>query len=189
MDAGIRRSSKPVEFAIKQRLTEDQVRVYAAQMVLALEALHDQGLFYRFETGNDLLPLLSKFFTICSDLNPDSILLNECGDIMLTFIGRWPSVDWKADYKMCENMYAAPEVNSIQNVTCVSDWWSVGALIFEMLTGKVVIDIIVWLIKLSFDHFFQTLLSCHPGGIYSHTLLNLPDWISAEAKSILIEVI
>jgi ribosomal protein S6 kinase-like len=86
-----------------------------------------------------LLYLICNYF---SDLNPDSILLNECGDIMLTFIGRWPSVDWKADYKMCENMYAAPEVSSIQNVTCVSDWWSVGALIFEMLTGKVFVDLI-----------------------------------------------
>lgn len=40
-------------------------------------------------------------------------------------------------------MYAAPEVSSIQNVTRVSDWWSVGALIFEMLTGKVKLEDVV----------------------------------------------
>jgi hypothetical protein len=35
---------------------------------------------------------------------------------------------------------------------------------------------------------FQSLLSCHPGGIHSHTILNIPEYISDEAKSFLKEV-
>jgi hypothetical protein len=35
---------------------------------------------------------------------------------------------------------------------------------------------------------FQSLLACHPGGIRSHTILNIPEYISDEAKSFLKEV-
>lgn len=35
---------------------------------------------------------------------------------------------------------------------------------------------------------FQSLLACHPGGIHSHTILNIPEYISDEAKSFLKEV-
>lgn len=35
---------------------------------------------------------------------------------------------------------------------------------------------------------FQSLLACHPGGIHSHTILNIPEYISDEAKSLLKEV-
>jgi hypothetical protein len=35
---------------------------------------------------------------------------------------------------------------------------------------------------------FQSVLSCHPSGIHSHTILNIPEYISEEAKSFLKEV-
>ncbi|CAB3364976.1 Hypothetical predicted protein [Cloeon dipterum] len=151
LDASGRRSSKPLDISIKQRLPEDCVRVLAAQIIIALEALHSQGIFY-------------------GDLNPENILLDENGSVKLSFIGQWPNVDRHVDSKMCDNMYTAPEVSSIQTVNSVSDWWSLGAIIFELLTGK-------------------TLLSCHPGGIHSHSILNFPDWISAEANSLLTELL
>ncbi|XP_059490241.1 ribosomal protein S6 kinase delta-1 [Neocloeon triangulifer] len=151
LDTSGRRSSKALDMLIKQRLSEDSVRVLASQLVLALEALHEQGIFY-------------------GDLNPDNLLLDNEGNIILTFIGKWPCVEQRVDWKAVENMYAAPEIGSIQNVTSVSDWWSLGAIIFELLTGK-------------------TLVASHPGGIHSHTILNFPDWISADAKSLLTELL
>ncbi|KAH0622710.1 hypothetical protein JD844_025248 [Phrynosoma platyrhinos] len=58
------------------------------------------------------------------------------------------------------------EVGVVFEETEACDWWSLGALLFELLTGK-------------------TLVECHPAGINTHTCLNLPDHISEEARSLL----
>ena len=47
-----------------------------------------------------------------------------------------------------------------------SDFWSVGAFLFEAFCGK-------------------SLASCHPGGIHTHLPLKFPKAISAEAESLL----
>ncbi|XP_044280543.1 ribosomal protein S6 kinase delta-1 isoform X6 [Varanus komodoensis] len=63
-------------------------------------------------------------------------------------------------------LHHAEEVGVVFEETEACDWWSLGALLFELLTGK-------------------TLLECHPAGINTHTCLNLPDHISEEARSLL----
>jgi len=50
---------------------------------------------------------------------------------------RWPDVDCVFSAEAVERLYAAPEVNGIFLLTPAADWWSFGALTFELITGKV----------------------------------------------------
>ncbi|KAF4525464.1 hypothetical protein B566_EDAN004876 [Ephemera danica] len=135
----------------RPRLPEPTVRVWASQMIVALEVLHTYGLVF-------------------GDLRPDNVLLGPGGCAMLTFTGMWSGVDTVLDPEAATNLYAAPEVRGVTPISASADWWSLGALLYELITGK-------------------TLLSCHPGGIYSHTILYLPDWVSSEARSLLTELL
>ncbi|KAG5277546.1 hypothetical protein AALO_G00118850 [Alosa alosa] len=63
-------------------------------------------------------------------------------------------------------MYCAPEVGGIGEETVACDWWSLGAILFELLTGK-------------------SLHQCHPAGISRHTFLSIPEFVSEEARSLL----
>ncbi|XP_031408221.1 ribosomal protein S6 kinase delta-1 [Meleagris gallopavo] len=60
----------------------------------------------------------------------------------------------------------AEEVGAILEETEACDWWSLGAILFELLTGK-------------------TLVECHPSGINTHTSLSIPDHVSKEARSLI----
>ncbi|XP_077999695.1 ribosomal protein S6 kinase delta-1-like [Glandiceps talaboti] len=132
-------------------LPESCVRMWAAEIVTSLSNLHRMGL-------------------LCRDLRPDNVLLGERGHIRLTFFSEWKWVEPSCDPAAIEYLYAAPEVCSIFNLTPACDWWSLGALLFEMLTGK-------------------ALYVCHPSGINSHTQLNIPDHVSPEARSLLTQLL
>ncbi|XP_039215542.1 ribosomal protein S6 kinase delta-1 isoform X3 [Crotalus tigris] len=131
-------------------LPEGCVQRWAAEMVVALDALHREGI-------------------VCRDLNPNNILLNDRGHIQLTYFSRWSEVEDSCDNDAIERMYCAPEVGVVFEETEACDWWSLGVLLFELLTG-------------------MSLLECHPAGINTHTCLNLPDHISEEARSLLQQV-
>jgi Protein kinase domain. len=49
----------------------------------------------------------------------------------------WAEVDHEVSAEAVERLYAAPEVNGVFHLTPAVDWWSFGALTFELLTGKV----------------------------------------------------
>ncbi|KAK3564426.1 hypothetical protein QTP86_020361 [Hemibagrus guttatus] len=114
------RLSKEVMF------TEEDVKFYLAELALALDHLHNLGIVYR-------------------DLKPENILLDEAGHIKLTGIVALVSdfglskesvdQDRKA-YSFCGTVeYMAPEVVNRRGHTQSADWWSLGVLMFEMLTG------------------------------------------------------
>ncbi|KAM4814972.1 ribosomal protein S6 kinase delta-1-like isoform 3-T6 [Thomomys bottae] len=88
------------------------------------------------------------------------------GHIQLTYFSRWSEVEDSCDSDAIERMYCAPEVGAITEETEACDWWSLGAVLFELLTGK-------------------TLVECHPAGINTHTTLNMPECISEEARSLI----
>jgi protein kinase A len=71
------------------------------------------------------------------DLCPDNVLLGEKGHLLLTYMCRWADVDSQVNADAIKRLYAAPEVNGIFQLSPAADWWSFGALIFELLTGKV----------------------------------------------------
>ncbi|XP_077366235.1 ribosomal protein S6 kinase delta-1 isoform X2 [Festucalex cinctus] len=133
--------------ASQARIPEAFVRCWAAEMVTALDCLHQEGI-------------------VCRDLNPNNILLDRQGHVQLTYFCSWSDVEESCDKEASANMYCAPEVGGIGEETAACDWWSLGAILFELLTST-------------------SLLQCHPAGIGRHTALNVPEWLSEEARSLL----
>ncbi|XP_054422975.1 ribosomal protein S6 kinase-like 1 [Pteronotus mesoamericanus] len=147
---------------------EEQVKQWAAEMLVALEALHEQGV-------------------LCRDLNPRNLLLDQAGHIRLTYFGQWSEVEPQCCREALDNLYSAPgkeggparalglgasvwEVGGISELTDACDWWSFGSLLYELLTGT-------------------ALSQSHPSGIQPHTQLQLPEWLSRAAASLLTELL
>ncbi|XP_074517826.1 ribosomal protein S6 kinase-like 1 [Sebastes fasciatus] len=147
------KSSRPTDKSMQTcwGLPEAEVRVLGAQILLALESLHQQGI-------------------LCRDLNPRNVLLTSNGKVCLTFFGQWSEVQSEISSKAMEQMYCAPEIGGVSRVTEACDWWSLGALLFELLTG-------------------MPLWQLHPAGIHSHTQLIIPNHLSAAAASLLTELL
>ncbi|NXB48168.1 RPKL1 protein, partial [Leucopsar rothschildi] len=95
---------------------EEQVQLWAAEILLALEGLHQQGV-------------------LCRDLNPRNLLLDTAGHVRLTFFGQWTEVEPQHCSQAREELYSAPEVGGIMEPTEAADFWSFGSLLYELLTG------------------------------------------------------
>lgn len=98
----------------------ERAKFYAAEIVLGLEYLHQHGIVYR-------------------DLKPENLLLDSEGHIKMTDFGlskqglNDPDARTKTFCGTPE--YLAPEVLQGHEYGKAVDWWSLGTLIFEMLTG------------------------------------------------------
>ncbi|XP_067680565.1 ribosomal protein S6 kinase delta-1-like [Haliotis asinina] len=133
------------------KLPESCIKTWAAEIVCAISRLHALGV-------------------ICRDLRPDNILLGDKGHILLSYFCQMTLIDKQVDPEAVDNLYVAPEVSSITGYSEVCDWWSLGALLYELLTGK-------------------SLSSYHPGGINSHTQLHIPNHVSSEGQALLKELL
>jgi serum/glucocorticoid-regulated kinase 2 len=91
----------------------DSIRLYTAEILCALEFLHDFDIIY-------------------GDLKPQNILLDYSGHVSVCDFGLYMTE--KID-ESCESPYRAPEISLGQAYTEVVDWWTLGILLAEMLTG------------------------------------------------------
>lgn len=99
--------------------SESMAVFYAAELVLALEHLHSLGIVYR-------------------DLKPENCLLDVEGHVVLTDFGlsKVP-VDGKTNTICGTAEYMAPEILMGLEYDITVDWWSLGILIYDMMTGSV----------------------------------------------------
>ncbi|EAU91698.2 AGC/PKA protein kinase [Coprinopsis cinerea okayama7 len=98
------------------RFPDPVAKFYAAEVALALNYMHSLDIVYR-------------------DLKPENILLNVDGHIKIADFG-FAKLCATTTWTLCGTPdYLAPEIVSQQRYNKSVDWYALGVLIFEMLSG------------------------------------------------------
>ncbi|XP_055613343.1 ribosomal protein S6 kinase delta-1 [Uranotaenia lowii] len=132
-------------------LPEGCIKQWISELVISVDNLHFNGI-------------------ICGDLTMDNLLLGPEGQLMLTYFyrkERFPNMTTltaELRPEAVHQLYVAPE----RPLQARSDYWSIGVILFEMLTRK-------------------SFLSCHPAGVFCYHEIQFPEGvvISEEAKDLL----
>lgn len=99
---------------------ESQAIRIIAEVVLALQSMHEMGIAYR-------------------DLKPENVLLDKNGHVRLADLGLAKLLRKDNDYltsTICGSLsYAAPEMLSEKQYGIAFDMWTLGVFIYQVLTG------------------------------------------------------
>ncbi|XP_027001145.1 cAMP-dependent protein kinase catalytic subunit PRKX-like isoform X1 [Tachysurus fulvidraco] len=133
------------------KFSNDTGLFFAAEIICALEYLHSKDIVYR-------------------DLKPENILLDREGHVKLTDFGFAKKMVDRTCTLCGTPEYLAPEIIQGKGHGLAVDWWALGVLIFEMLSG--------------YPPFFDD----NPFGIYQKVLsakLNIPRQLDFHVKDLI----
>ncbi|KAI8818964.1 kinase-like domain-containing protein [Fimicolochytrium jonesii] len=100
-----------------QRFSEEASRFYVSEVLISLEYLHTNKIIYR-------------------DLKPENILLDTTGHVKLADFG-FAKVVNKTTQSFCGTPdYISVEIVVNKPYTKAVDWWSLGVLVYELISGK-----------------------------------------------------
>lgn len=105
-----------------KKFSETRSRLYTAEITSALDALHSADIVYR-------------------DLKPENILLDSAGHLKLTDFGlakggvTGPGAEGGTKTFCGTPEYLAPEILENKGHGKAVDWWALGTLLFEMMSG------------------------------------------------------
>ena len=98
------------------KLDPEHAMQYSAQVCLMFEYLHSKNIIYR-------------------DLKPENLLIASDGHLCITDFGFAKKIEDRS-YTLCGTPeYLAPEIIMDQGHNHGVDWWAMGILLFEMLSG------------------------------------------------------
>jgi len=97
--------------------SDKHAKFYVAGVIFAFEHLHERRIIYR-------------------DLKPENVLLNEKGQTKLADMGLAKFVIGKTFTTCGTPDYFAPELIASAGHTNAVDWWTLGVLIFELMSGR-----------------------------------------------------
>lgn len=146
------------------RLPESHVVFYGACLVLALQYLHQEGVIYR-------------------DLKPENILLGKDGFLRLADFGFAKCIAGVDNKRCCSTLcgsadYVAPEIIRGEGYGYSADYWSLGCVLFELLTG--------------FPPFYRSSDCDNQRLLFhriQHTELSIPGYVSPNARGLLRELL
>merc|ERR1712217_652361 len=96
--------------------SEKHAKYYIAGVVFAFDHCHERRIIYR-------------------DLKPENLLITEFGTVKVTDMGLSKFVIGKT-YTTCGTPdYFAPEIIDSTGHTSAVDWWMLGILVFELMSG------------------------------------------------------
>lgn len=143
----------------KKRLKEEAVRFYAAEVILALEYLHHMGFIYRDLKPENILMRENGHIALTDfDLSKQahsvpprviqaqlsfseklkkslSMKRNNSSLTNLEIVDSEPVLPYQTNSFVGTEEYIAPEVVNGEGQSSAVDWWTLGILIYEMLTG------------------------------------------------------
>lgn len=132
IDAGMLEQGQPwlvMEYVEGQALND-----YCRQHKLDLR--QRMGLFIQLL---DAVQAVHERFIVHSDIKPSNVLVTESGQVKLLDFGisRWLEADGdQSEHRAFTPYYASPEQLSGQNLTLASDIYSLGVVLFELVTAQ-----------------------------------------------------